>query len=85
MHRYGHQKFILPWAQGFNEFVCDVGRLDLTNCRECGTKIIDDAEENQALVNTITAPFVRYKEVCCLTIGMTVTNQAFYMLGVFFM
>jgi hypothetical protein len=37
--------------------VCDVGRLDLTYCRECGTKIVDNDEENQALVNTIMTPF----------------------------
>ena len=43
--------------------MCDVGRLDLTDCMECGTKIIDGGEENQALVNMIMAPFVRYKEV----------------------
>ena len=65
------KNLFLHWAQGFHEFVCDMGRLDLTYCRECGIKIRDGGEGNQALVNTKMAPFVQYKEVCCLTIGMT--------------
>jgi len=52
------KNLILHWAQGFHEFVCDVERLDLTYCRECGIKMIDDGEKNQALVNTKMAPFV---------------------------
>lgn len=67
----------------FHEFVCDLERLDLTYSRECATKIIEDGEENQSFVNKVMAPFVQYKEVCCLTIGMTVTNQAFDLLGFF--
>jgi hypothetical protein len=52
------KNLFLHWAQGFHEFVCDVGRLDLTYCRKYGTKTVDVDEENQALVNTIMAPFV---------------------------
>ena len=78
------KNLFLCWAEGFQEFVFDVGRLDLTYCRECGTKTVDDGEENQALLNTIMAPLVRYKEVCCLTIGMTCYESSLLYVGFFF-
>lgn len=65
-------KFIFALGpQGFHEFVCDLERLDLTYSGECTTKIIENGEENQALMDKVMAPFVQYKEVCCLTIGMS--------------